>query len=80
MNSTVLTIEQMHQMYPDQWLLVNCTQLDDNLETLAGEVVQHSTDRDLIYNAIGLYARTPHKGTFAIEYTGIIPDDYAFIL
>ena len=79
MNSNVLTIEQMYQMYPDQWLLVACTQLDDHLETLEGEVIQHSTDRDLIYNAIASH-RSTYKGTLAIEYTGTIPDDYAFIL
>jgi hypothetical protein len=79
METTLLTIEQMYQIYPDQWLLVSCTKLDDDLETLEGEVIEHSKDRDLIYNAIAA-ARTTRKGTLAIEYTGTIPDDYAFIL
>jgi hypothetical protein len=79
MNNTILTLEQMHQHYPDQWLLVASTQTDDNLDLLAGEVIAHSTDRDDIYNTIATERKT-RKGTLTIEYTGQIPDDAAFIL
>jgi hypothetical protein len=52
METTLLTIEQMQTVYPNQWLLVACTHMGDNLETLEDEVIAHSTDRDQIYNAI----------------------------
>jgi hypothetical protein len=79
METTLLTIEQMQTVYPNQWLLVACTHMGDNLETLEGEVIAHSTDRDQIYNAIAT-ERHRRKGTLAIEYTGSIPEDTAFIL
>jgi hypothetical protein len=78
MNNTVQTIEQMRETYLNQWLLVVCTDMDDNLNMLAGEVIAHSADRDVIYDAIALEKKT-RKGTLSIEYTGTIPDDYAFM-
>ncbi len=79
MNNTVQTIEQMRETYRDQWLLVACTDMDDNHNMLAGEVIAHSDDRDVIYDAIASERKT-RKGILSIEYTGTIPDDYAFIL
>jgi hypothetical protein len=80
METTLLSIEQMRDRYPDQWLLVVCHKMDDQMEVLAGEVIAHSADRDVIYDAIAQERKTRKRGTLAIEYTGTIPDDAAFIL
>jgi hypothetical protein len=79
MQTTILSIEQMRSAYPNQWLLVANTQTDDNLDLLAGEVIVHSVDCEQIYVAIARERQT-RTGTLAIEYTGTIPDDVAFIL
>jgi hypothetical protein len=79
METTLLTIEQMQTIYPNQWLLVANPKTDENLETLEGEVIAHSADCEPIYAAIARERKT-RTGTLSIEYTGPIPDDVAFIL
>lgn len=44
METTLLTIGQMHDRYLDQWLLVANTKTDENLELLEGEVIAHAID------------------------------------
>jgi hypothetical protein len=72
----ILTIEQMREQYPNEWLLVAFTELDDDLNLLQGEVLAHSCDRDDIYAA---FDRREGKSV-AIEYTGKIPADLACLL
>jgi hypothetical protein len=79
MEITLLTIDQMHDRYPNQWLLVANTKTDENLELLEGEVIAHSTDCEQIYTAIARERKT-RTGNLSIEYTGTIPDNFAFIL
>jgi hypothetical protein len=79
MEITRLTIDQMHDRYPNQWLLVANTKTDENLELLEGEVIAHSIDCDQIYTAIARERKT-RTGNLSIEYTGTIPDNFAFIL
>ena len=79
METTLLTIDQMHDRYPDQWLLVANTKTDENLELLEGEVIAHSIDCEQIYSAIARERKT-RTGNLSIEYTGTIPDNLALIL
>lgn len=79
MQTTILSIEQMRTLYPDQWLLIASPSTDQNLDILEGEVIAHSTDCEQIYHAIAQERKT-RTGTLSIEYTGTIPDDVAFIL
>ena len=44
METPLLTIDQMHDQYPDQWLLVANTKTDENLELLEGEVIAHALE------------------------------------
>ena len=79
METTLLTIDQMHDRYPDQWLLVANTKTDENLELLEGEVIAHAIDCEQIYSAIA-HERKIRTGNLSIEYTGTIPDNLALIL
>ena len=79
METTLLTIDQMYDRYPDQWLLVANTKTDENLELLEGEVIAHAHDCEQIYSAIARERKT-RTGNLSIEYTGTIPDNLAFIL
>jgi hypothetical protein len=79
MEATILTLNQMQERYPNQWLLVLNTKTAENLDLIEGEVIAHAPDRDTLYNAIAS-ARKTRTGTLSIEYTGPIPDDLAFIL
>ncbi len=83
--SEILTLEEMKHRYYGEWLLVACTETDDQMNPIRGEVVAHSLDRDTIYDAIATqrhqYAAQPNlPRTLAIEYVGDIPDEWAAIL
>jgi hypothetical protein len=71
-----LTIQQMREQYPDQWLLLASVETDAELNVLRGEVLAHSPSRDDIYGQLLVT-----KGErLAIEYTGDIPEDLAVML
>ena len=74
---TILTIQEIKEHYPSEWLLIDCAETDENLNVLRGEVVAHSPDRDRIYSQL---ADLKDRKCLAIEYGGPIPDDYAVVL
>lgn len=72
----ILTLEEIISLYPDEWVLIAYTELDEDLNVIQGEVLAHSPDRDQLYNN-----SLPRKGkSVAIEYTGAIPEDLAVML
>ncbi len=62
----ILSREEIIQRYPNEWVLIAYTDLDEELNVVKGEVLAHSPDYDLLYeNSL------PRKGkSVAIEYTG----------
>ncbi len=75
-SSNILSIEEIHQKYPNQWVLIVNMDLDENLHITRGEVIAHSEDRDEIYGQLPLRNGKPAT----IEYTGSIPDDIAVLI
>lgn len=83
--NTVMTIDQIRENYPDQWVLVGNPELDDPntlgsivSKLLRGVVLMASKDK----REIGYRARDV-KGDFkhtACIYTGEIPQDRIFLL
>jgi hypothetical protein len=74
--SQILTFEEIISLYPNEWVLIAYTELDEDLNVIQGEVLAHSPDRDQLYNN-----SLPRKGkSVAIEYTGAIPEDLAVML
>ena len=65
MSKERLTLEEMEQKYPDEWLFIVDCEHSENTELLSGRVLVHSKSRDDIYDASGRY-----KGGAAIHYTG----------
>ena len=43
-----MTLEEIKQQYPNQWVLIEFTQLDDELNVVDGKVLAHSPSRDEI--------------------------------
>lgn len=76
MATNVLTLEEMRQRYDGEWLLIAYTQLDENLQVIAGEVLAHSSDRDTLYASLSL----GRGKDVAIECFAEVPEDMAFIL
>jgi hypothetical protein len=56
----VLSFGEIEQRYDGEWVLIAYTELDENLKPIAGEVIAHSINRDVVYDAIA------HRGV-AIE-------------
>ncbi len=72
----ILTIEQIRQRYTDEWILIAFTELDEQMNVLAGVVIAHSKERDEVYQAFDV-----RRGrNVAVEYTGSIPLDVAYVL
>lgn len=72
----ILTIEQIRQRYTSEWILIAFTELDEQMNVLAGEVIAHSKERDEVYQAFDV-----RQGrNVAVEYTGSIPLDVAYVL
>lgn len=74
-NREILTIEEIRNRYPKEWVLIAYRERDENLGIISGEVLAHSPDRKIIYNSLSLRQGRP----VAIEYTGLIEDIDAFM-
>ncbi|MGY6529586.1 MAG: hypothetical protein ACXITR_06620 [Cyanobacterium sp.] len=61
-----LTLEQIYQQFPDQWVLIVEPQLDEQLTVISGIVVAIANDRHKLYDQLHLSKGKPS----AIEYTG----------
>jgi hypothetical protein len=75
MTNERLTIEEMEQKYPDEWLLIVDCELSENTELLSGKVVAHSKIRKEIRDVSGHYT-----GRVATHYTGKLPDGVIYVL
>ena len=74
----VLTIDEINQRYPDQWVLIGEPQTDESLEVLRGKVLYHGKSREKMYKAA---KALPSPKYFATHYSGELFDpDVAYIL
>ncbi len=73
----VMTIEEIRQTYPNQWVIIADTESDEDFNIIKGQVLAHSPERDQIDQALMDYTQMT---SLAIEYTGSIPEDYAIML
>lgn len=71
-----MTLEEIKRQYPDQWVLIEFAELDDELKVIQGEVVAHSPAKEEIYKKL---VRLENE-RIAIEYTGDMPDEPAYLL
>ncbi|MGH9754017.1 MAG: hypothetical protein ACREA2_14665 [Blastocatellia bacterium] len=69
MKKKILTMEEIKQKYPNRWVLIEYSELDDDLNIVRGEVVETASTKDEIYQKL-LKADVKR---FAIEYTGELP-------
>jgi hypothetical protein len=74
----VLTLAEIHQRFPSEWVLLGDPQTDESLEVLGGTVLCHSKERDEVdRQAIELAA----PKDLAILYTGPeLPDGMEAVL
>jgi hypothetical protein len=63
---SLITLAEMYQLYPNQWLLLVNLELDDNFNIIKGQVIANSNNCDEIYEKLALI----ESKNAAIEYTG----------
>jgi hypothetical protein len=61
-----MTFEEIKRQYPNQWVLIEFTTLDDELRVVDGEVLAHSASRDEIEKEL----TTLRNEKIAGEFTG----------
>ena len=70
-----LTIDEMVQLYPDQWLFIVDCEHSASTELISGIVAVHSSSREDIKKA-----SVEYKGGAAIRYTGKPPEGRLYLL
>ena len=67
----ILTIEEINQRYPDQWVLIGDPKTDESIEVLGGKVLFHGKSRQEMYEAA---SALPVPRRFATLFTGKCPE------
>lgn len=73
-----MKMEEIKREFPDEWVLVEVTESDENDETLEGKLLYHHPNKRKVIEEMGQFMRGPGKPV-SIEYTGEIPEDAAFM-
>jgi hypothetical protein len=63
---SLITLQEMYQLYPNQWLLIVNLELDDNLNIVRGQVIANSNNSDELYEQL---VSIDYKSA-SIEYIG----------
>ena len=71
-----LTLEEIQEKYPQQWVLIAYTERDEYLNVIRGKVLAYSPDRYDIYD----YLPNRNGKAVAIEYTGPIPQEIGMFM
>lgn len=61
-----MTLEEIKQRYPNQWVVIEFTQLDDDSRVVDGNVITHSPSRHEIDKQLA----TLRNEKIAVEFTG----------
>jgi len=72
-----MTLEEIKQHYPNQWVLIECPALDENLDPVNGTVIAHSASHDGI---LAVLEKQVGK-QIVLKYTGDdLPVDFTYTL
>ena len=61
-----MTLEEIKRQYPNEWVLIEFTELDDELQVVDGQVIAHSPSRDVIDKKLMVL----RNDKIAVEFTG----------
>jgi len=71
-----LTVEEIEDRFPSEWVLIGDPQTDEAQRLLAGKVLFHSPERDEVDRR--LLELRPSR--FAFRYLGAMPEGMALVL
>ena len=73
----ILTIDEINDRYPDEWVLIGEPETDESLEVLRGKVLYHGKCRDEMLRTAN---ELPSPKYFATHFTGDFPANMVVIL
>jgi hypothetical protein len=71
-----MRFDEIKEQYPNEWVLIEFTELDDELKVADGKVIAHSGSRDEIEKELMVLK----NGKIAVEYTGEWDPDEALAM
>ena len=71
-----MRLEEIKQLYPDEWVLIEFAELDEELKVVEGAVIVHSRNKQEIYKKL----LELENEKIAIEFTGDMPEEPAYLL
>ncbi|MDM8531018.1 hypothetical protein QUF63_07585 [Anaerolineales bacterium HSG25] len=76
-----LTIEEVKEQYPDEWVAIEITEFDQQNKPQKGIVIAHSVHRDdIVEPTRELYQQKPDVKTYTFFAGPPIPEGVVFIL
>lgn len=73
----MLTVDEINERFPSEWVLLSEPQTDEHLKVLGGAVVCHSKDEEEVHRKA---MEMPAPKRIAVFYTGPFPEDEVFVL
>lgn len=71
-----MTLEEIKRRYPNEWVLIEFVELDEELKVVEGRVIAHSPNKEEIYKKL----LELENEKIAIEFTGERPEEPAYLL
>jgi hypothetical protein len=71
-----MTFEEIKRQHPNEWVLIEFTELDEDLKVVEGTVVAHSPSKEVIYKTL----LELENERIAIEFTGDTVPEPAYLL
>lgn len=71
-----MTLAEIKQQYPNQWVLIEFTKLDDELSVVDGKVLAHSPSRAEIEKELTTF----RNERIAVEFTGDADTEEAYLI
>lgn len=71
-----MKMDEIRERYEGEWVLIEYTELEEDLTVKEGEVLAHAPSREEIYREL---LKTKGKDV-VIEYLGEVPEDLAVML
>ncbi|MCX7855010.1 MAG: hypothetical protein N2556_03380 [Anaerolineae bacterium] len=74
----ILTMEEIRERYAGEWVLIECVELDEDLQVVRGRVLAHSSSDEEIFQKLREWR--DQEMPIALEYLGQIPEDVVVIV
>lgn len=71
-------MEEIRERYAGEWVLIECMELDEDLQVVRGRVLAHSPNEHEVFQQL-LELQDP-KMPVAVEYLGTVPEDVVIIV